>query len=49
MIQGKDSIEADAKDLDLKKKKKKGFDDVFFFKLFSSFNGLSRNVMKVAA
>lgn len=30
MIQGKDSIETDAKDLDLKKKKK-GFDDDFFF------------------
>ena len=29
MIQGKDSIETDAKDLDLKKKK--GFDDDFFF------------------
>ena len=48
MIQGKDSIEADAKDLDLKKKKK-GLMMIFFFKLFSSFNGLSRNVMKVAA
>ena len=47
MLQGKDSIETDAKDLDFKKKK--GFDDDFFLKFFSSFNGLSRNVMKVAA
>ena len=36
MIQGKDSIEADAKDLDLKKKKK-GFDDDFFFKVIFFF------------